>query len=360
MGLRTRLLVSYGYLATLVMLAAGSAAVGFFDVGRGIDQVVTENSRTVETTTKLLEALERQDSATLTALMEKSEGEKALAEANAEFDRKLEELVDRVSTDEEKGAIDRLRDDYATYERARTELLSESHEYPLRAYERTTFPEFEAVKQEVVELLDHQHQEMAKAGLGAREDAIRYGSWLGFLVVVALLSLVLLTRGLRSAVLDRLSNIHEVAQAVASGESHRRIRVQRHDELGIIAREFNETLDRLDELERNVEGDRAVMKRQLVALLEVGWGDVALHDTNSQLLATTFEGESESQRLYRNHRDTIVEAGDELLEDARNSEETGTASSTCEFSDGTVVELSVFTSPAGEVAGWIADLPSDA
>ncbi len=234
MQLSTRLVVAYGYLVVLAMVVAGSATVGFFDLGGGIERILRDNVASVRSTTQILEALERQDSATLTTLMNPSEGRQALSEADAEFQEALEEAAGNITSEEERGIIERLRQNYDDYTDTRAELLDTPQEAPLEAYQARTFPKFQTVKQDVLALLDKNHSEMVEADERARQKAIQYGSWLGFLVVVALASFVFMTRGLRRLVLARIDDIQDVAQAVAEGSTGRRVRVQLDDELGVI------------------------------------------------------------------------------------------------------------------------------
>ncbi|MFB6263503.1 MAG: HAMP domain-containing protein [Bradymonadaceae bacterium] len=353
MSLSTRLLLGYGYLAALVPLAAGTATVGFFDIGRHIERVVERNTDTVRATTELLEELERQDSATLAALIERP-GRARLEDANAEFRQLLDDFEQRTAGKDEQANLERIRREYRAYHRARSELLGGQSDSPLRAYERRVFPKFKIVKQSVVTLLNRQHDQMISAGAEVRADASRYGAWLGALVLVALLSLVLLARGLRADVIDRLSSIRDVASAVASGEHRRRIHTRREDELGLIASQFNEALDRIQELERRAAGRMGGLERRLDGLLYEGWGAAAMYDASGQLVTTTFDPGAEELESLRQHDDTVRRAGRALLDQPDGEGASTDGERTVELADGRVASLERLVLRSGAPLGWVA------
>lgn len=353
MQLSTRLVVAYGYLVVLAMVVAGSATVGFFDLGGGIERILRDNVASVRSTTQILEALERQDSATLTTLMNPSEGRQALSEADAEFQEALEEAAGNITSEEERGIIERLRQNYDDYTDTRAELLDTPQEAPLEAYQARTFPKFQTVKQDVLALLDKNHSEMVEADERARQKAIQYGSWLGFLVVVALASFVFMTRGLRRLVLARIDDIQDVAQAVAEGSTGRRVRVQRDDELGVIAREFNNAIDRHDELKRNIEGQSREIKQQLLGVLKTLEDDAALFGLDGQLVASTFTHngpESTTRELGR-----VVAELETPTSHRDDPEEPAAASpTTVELADGREARLELVRTAKGRLVGWLA------
>ncbi len=266
-SLRLRLLLGYGYLVALLVLTAGSAAFGFLTMSSGIDEVLQDNFSSISASMRMLEALERQDSATLALLLEPgAEMVAQMEEQEAAFAENARKAESNVTEHAEAEVVRKLAADYARYRAARAELLARKLERPLAEYKSLVFPHFFQVKTTALELLDLNHAAMERADRDARQTALRHGAWLGLLVTIALLSLVGLSRAMQRQVLVRLAHLREVSEAIAAGDEHRRLPAHGEDELAMLARRFNATLDRGAALAAKMQG-RLSLERQLVLAL---------------------------------------------------------------------------------------------
>jgi HAMP domain-containing protein len=285
MTLRLRLLLGYGYLVALLLLATGSAMLGFFHLSESVDVILEENFASITAAMRMLEALERQDSATLAALLE-GRAEVPEMEAHEEaFLAALEAAEGNVTEEAERPLLERLRRDFMEYRQARERLLAAQPESPLRAYNTRVFPVFSAAKAQVFELLDLNHQAMVEADRETRQAALQNGAWLGFLVAVALISLVFLSRALQRRLLARLADLRRGMGAIAAGEHHRRLRDDESDELGAIARHFNELLDQLQQVEARMRGRLSQERQAVLGLVRHVGGGAAVYDLSGRLLA---------------------------------------------------------------------------
>lgn len=289
MTLRARLLLGYGYLVALLLVVAGSAALGFLGLSAGIEVVLDENFESIRAAMTMTEALERQDSAILALLIEgrlgAAEGAAAsLAEQEEVFRQALERAAGNVTEVDEPAVLERIRDRYEAFRQARDELVAESPERPLAAYNREVFPRFSQVKQDVRLLLTINQRAMIEADREAREAAIQSGTWLGFLVVIALVSLVFLSRALQRQILARLEELRTGVGSIAAGK-HRRLREMGSDELGLIARNVNGLLDRYEELECRTRGRVSQERRLVLGLLGAAGDGAVLYDLSGSRLA---------------------------------------------------------------------------
>ena len=267
MSLRLRLLLGYGYLVALILLMAGSSVLGFLDLSAGIDRVLDENFRSIAASMRMLEALERQDSATLAVLIDPDADEgQGMHTFEESFAQAMAEAEANITEDAERNVLTELRQHYDRYRQARDDLIQRQPQRPLRAYNDTVAPAFFAAKRAALSLLDINHAAMVNADREARQTAIRSGAWLGFLVLVALFSLLLLSRAMQRHVLERLSILNEVTEVIAEGDEHRRLPDDGRDELSIVAWHFNTALDRHAELAATMEG-RLCQQRQLTLAL---------------------------------------------------------------------------------------------
>lgn len=326
MTLRLRLLLGYGYLVALLLLAAGSSMMGFLYLSAGIEVVLEENLFSIGSAMTMIDALERQDSATLAALLEpgtSDEGE--LAAHDAAFEEALREASANVTEEGESEVLEEVRGAFASYRQARGRLLAARPPSPLAAYNREVFPRFAAVKAAVIDLLALNQEAMFAADRAARQRAVQNGTWLGFLVVVGLISLVFLSRVMQRRILRPIERLVRGIDALGAG--HRRLHeVGEGDETARISRQVNRLLDRLDELRGQSQG-RLAQERRLVQGLIASVPDISLYSLGGDLLAgepspdalaermTAWMGDEGRRRVDAVDRDPVViEAEDEAAE----------------------------------------------
>jgi HAMP domain-containing protein len=287
MDLRTRILLGYGYLVSLVVISALAAALGFHSLGNRLSEVLEENFASVRWSTEMIEALERQDSALLAALLGDDGSERALAESERTFLDALGKARSNVTEDREVDIIDQVEQEYRAYREARNRLLAEPRDRPLAAYQAEAFPLFDAVKRSVVELLDVNHKAMVKADEAARAAATRNAAGHGLVVVVALATFAWLSRALRREVLVRLAELKSVAQAMAAGDLGRRADATRSDELGLLAAQLNELLDGDAELRGRMAARLAGAHDLVLGLLKSSGEPAVLLAGDGRLVAST-------------------------------------------------------------------------
>lgn len=312
MTLRARILLGYGYLVALLLMATASALLGFLHLSAGIDAVLEKNFASVRASMEMIESLERQDSATLAALVEGRPARESLEEFDADFVDALTSAQSNLTEDEEPAILKDLRGDFDRYRVERDRLLSSRPEHPLAAYDSDVFPPFSRVKSDVVRLLEVNQQAMFRAGREARQSAVLNGTWLGFVVAIALVSLVVLSRALQRDFLSRLEELSGGMAAVASGETRRRLREEGHDELSTIARNVNALLDLHEAAAARHQG-RLANERQLVLGLVAALGEgAALYSVSGRLVA----GDEKAAARHHAIGEWIAETGRQRAEAA--------------------------------------------
>ncbi len=253
MTLRTRILLGYGFLVSLLVASAFGAALGFHQLGSSIGRVLTDNVASMEAVTAMLEALERQDSALLAALL--GEGPAEITASESSFRSALARARANITLPEEPAILADIDTRFAAYRAARDSLLATRPQRPLAAYEAETFPLFDGVKARVLDLLEANHRAMVEADRAAQRSATRRAILHGVLVSVALLALALVSRAMSRDILEPLTELRNVAQAIAEGDRRRRsASATRTDELGVVARQLNSMLDAQESLEGRAQG----------------------------------------------------------------------------------------------------------
>jgi NtrC-family two-component system sensor histidine kinase KinB len=344
MTLRTRLLLGYGYLVALLLLAAGSAMIAFFHLSVGVEEAVEKNFQSMRAAMTMMEALERQDSATLAALIEGRPDAGEMAGHEQAFLEALATAQGNVTEPEEAEILAAVAEDFEAYQLARNRLIANRPERPLAAYNERVFPRFSAAKAGVLRLLAVNQQAMLRAEREARETAIQSGTWLGFLVVIAIVSLVFLSRVMQHQILSRLERLSSGIEAMTVGH-RRRLREEGDDELAVIARQVNRLLDQYDELKGTSQGRLAQERRLVLGLLRSLDGRAALFGPSGELLA----GEIEPGGLEHGIVSWIRGEGRERAEPAEPVRATVSA-------DGREAELELVLAPGKRPVGWLARL----
>lgn len=295
MRLRTRILLGYWYLVALVVLSAGGAAIGFQKLGNNIGRVLDENFESVRASMAMVEALERQDSAVLAVLLGQVGARDQVEGSQANFSRALEQARANITLAVEVPVIEDIGNRFAAFVEARDQLLDAAPEQPLRAYEQETFPRFEKVKERVLDLLEVNHMAMVEADRRAQSAANRRASTLALIVLVALISLALLSRAMKRVVLDRLAELAEIAEAVAAGSTDRRAADGQADELGLVSRQLNTVLDRQQAMSVAIEGRVALFRELVLGLLGAFPMPAAVLSFDGHVLASTLPPGAEAR-----------------------------------------------------------------
>jgi HAMP domain-containing protein len=196
-----------------------------------------------------------------------------------------------------------------------------------------------------------EHAAAGQALEQAQHTSSRYGAAMAGLVGLALISFVFLTRALQKRLLDRLTEIREVASAVRAGDPHRRVSVQMHDELGDVGRQLNEALDRYTELERHVDGRLSEMKQDFLGLFDAFDIRGAFFNLDGGLVASTLTPEGDD--LPDELEDCIVEAGRDLV-DARTTDAEAVTRVTAP--DGSDITVELVYARGRRLVGWLAHL----
>ncbi len=318
--IRARLLLGYGYMMVLLLLTAGSAAFGFYTISEAIDRILSENFASVAASVEILDALEHQNRVTMEALLAQDADLEELFEADARLEAALQEAKDNVTIEGEEELLTKLREDFQYYVEVRNGVIAaELQEMPLEALASQIFPPFLEVRQGAGELMRLNHEAIIEADREARETALQSAGWLGFLVTLALISMVWLARALQREILSRLSEITDVAGSLTTGDHSRRFESNFNDELGIVCRELNAALDAQDELQAEARGRLNQQKQLVLGVLEEIDGALLLLGLDGRMIAASC-AEFETAHLEK-VRSWLVEKRPEVLKRFREDHE---------------------------------------
>ncbi len=248
MKLRTKILAGYGVSLALVILVGAWGAANLWRLGQASDAILRENYRSIRPADGMVEALERQDSATLISLSEGgAKGIDLFANNQVEFLQWLSRAKDNITINGEAEILGSLEKNYRDYisSVARFRSLESQSQAATSFYNQSVLPKFEAVRQGLIELRNLNQQTMELTSQQAQvtsRNAIASMIFAGSsAAVLGLIFSLILSNNLTSP----LKKITEATEEIAGGNYDVNIPVQSNDELGHLAGEINSMSQKL-------------------------------------------------------------------------------------------------------------------
>ncbi len=291
MTLKRKILSGYGLACILMGLVVVWAVVNLVSLGRASDAILRENYRSILAAENMLSALERQDSAVLLILMGgAAEGEAQLRDGDAKFLQWLARAKDNVTISGEAKLIKSLESDYVRY---RTQLAglsarlarSRTGDAPDRKfYWDRVYPLFVGIRRACLHLRSLNEQTMYDASRRAARIATR-AIWSTIIVAALALFLALIFSFLLAHRISRpLGRFMKASRRIGEGDYQVQVPVETKDELGRLAREFNQMTAQLARYhEMNIEQIIAEKQKSEAVLASIDDGLVVL---DSDLVAT--------------------------------------------------------------------------
>jgi len=253
-SLRTQLLASHLALVALMALVMLGAVANFLRLGGSIDRILRDNYKSVIAAQTMKESLERQDgAATLFLAGQSAKARAQFAQNAATFQGALDFERSNITERGEQGRADALANDYAHLQPAAQQLLSGTQKDPTRFYFDTLEPMFSRISGEAQGVLDLNQDAILRANARAKRDA-RQAALIGIGMTLASLGLAIwfARRAINSALTPLLALVQE-AEQIGAGHLNRTIELRRDDEIGLLARAFNDMTARLREAKRGQE-----------------------------------------------------------------------------------------------------------
>jgi len=253
MTFKKKILIGYGIIFLFMGLVIAWAVVHLILLGNATDSILRENYRSILAAENMVDALERQDSGTLLLLMKETrQGITLFRENEAMFFQWLARAKDNITIPGESELIGAIEIDYAAYRKRFSTLTDLCDGLP--SYQKTVYPLFLKVRGECIRLRYLNETTMYSASVMAGNVAKR-AIWstivvaLSALVVALIFSLFLANRIVRP-----IQRFMEASRRISSGDYAVVLHVETSDELGHLAREFNEMTTQLRQYhEMNIE-----------------------------------------------------------------------------------------------------------
>lgn len=299
MNLRTKLLASYLVFVLALVVLGGWSALRLREMGDVSRRIISNNYDSVIAAQEMKESLERQDSAAVFALL--GARERAIAqmrEHRARFDANFQKAANNITEPGEPEVIETIRRDHDAYYQmfdgfltrvsarevnappsnvsnfpARSEESAERSEYFARLE-----PQFNKLRADCEHLLQLNQHAMLTKSEAARGVARRwfYLTLLmaGLLVVAALALAVFLA----DRVVKPLRQLTATTVRIAGGDLNAKVEVTSHDEVGVLAAEYNRMAERIRQLRRSDMGQLIIAQQTTEAAIDSLYDPVIVTD----------------------------------------------------------------------------------
>lgn len=249
-SVRMRLLVSHLILVLLLGLVMSAAISNFVALGRGVDRVLEGNYKSISAAQHMQNGL-MIDLAGISELLvdNRVDAEKRFAQGNDEFNDGLMAAGEAVNEAGEPEIIDRIRGFHKVH---RDNILSLLNQAKLTSKEEQNLTLAETanlgeLRFEINELIRLNQNAMLRES-SAVKSLVQNAAGRSMLIAgIALILAITLTVALSRDILKPLRLLADRAHSIGEGDLDQRLFLNRSDELGSLAKSFNQMADSLQE-----------------------------------------------------------------------------------------------------------------
>jgi NtrC-family two-component system sensor histidine kinase KinB len=261
MMLKKKILLGYGVAFALMGLVVAWAVANLVSLGKASDAILRENYRSILAAENMVDALDQQDSGILLMLLgDTKQGTTRFREREALFYQWLARAKDNITIQGEAEVIHSIETGYAKY---RTQvfnlivlpnLAQGPQNFPKGTYQESVYPLFLQVREACIRLRNLNEETMYTASVEADHVANR-AIWSTVIVAAAALIVALIFSVLLSERISRpLRRFMDASRKIAGGDYTIQVPVETGDELGHLAKEFNQMASQLARYhEMNIE-----------------------------------------------------------------------------------------------------------
>jgi PAS domain S-box-containing protein len=299
MNLRTKLLASYLIFIAALMVLGGWSALRLRDMGGVSRRIISDNYDSVVAAQEMKESLERQDSAALFALLgARDKAMTQLREHRARFDANFQKAENNITEIGEPEAIEAIRSDRDTYYKLFDDFLRDMDlpgdlitregqivskakpgETRGRAmYFRLLEPQFNKLRADCEYLLQlNQRAMLAKSAAAAGVAQLWFYRTL-LIASVLVAAGIFLAFFLANRIVEPLRQLTATTVRIAGGDLNAKVEVTSHDEVGILAAEYNRMAERIRQLRRSDMGELVVAQQTTEAAIDSLYDPVIVTD----------------------------------------------------------------------------------
>jgi NtrC-family two-component system sensor histidine kinase KinB len=260
MTLKKKILLGYGVAFALMGLVVAWAVVNLVSLGKASHAILQENYRSILAAENMLDSLDQQDSGLLLMFLGNTEqGTTRFRDKEALFFQWLVRAKDNITIQGEAEIVHSIETDYAKYRSQVFNItdLPNPERTPqnfLRKYQDSVYPLFMQVRETCIRLRNLNEETMYAASVRAGQVANRAIWSTAFVAGSAMMVALIFSLLLSERIARPLRRFMEASRKIADGDYTIHVPVETGDELGHLAKEFNQMASQLARYhEMNIE-----------------------------------------------------------------------------------------------------------
>jgi len=338
--LRRRIFLGYGATLLLIVVVLGGAMVFILELGGASDALLQEDYQSILAAVHMIDAIERQDSAMLLALMESKKQEPTEVKENeALFLQWLVRAKDSIDLPGEGELLESVEKKYTNYLTEAANLLrfnESDRDRALRVYREVVSPIFKSIRESLIKVKEMNHAAIDRASHRVH-GLVRHGILAISLIGSASILLGTMFSLLLSRVISQpVAELKEAVSQIAQGDYEVQVPVRGSDELALLASQFNLMAEKLRQYHAMNINQLISEKQKSEAIIQsvddgliVADGNLLITDINPK--AATIFGVKRDEVLGKHVLEVVRE--EKLLNLLRQSVALGGASRVTEGED---------------------------
>jgi NtrC-family two-component system sensor histidine kinase KinB len=281
---RKKILLGYGASLLLIIVVLSWAVVLILRLGRASESILRENYQSIQAAENMIDAVERQDSATLLILLGYDrQGATEFRENETLFLQWLGRAKANITIAGEKEIIDTLEKGYARYlsEISTLQLLYQSE--PVRAtntYHEVVLPLFRSIRDACVRLRDLNHETMYAASNRANKISVQAVLSISVIGGISVVIVIIFSLFLSHLISRPVTELKEAALKVGQGDYDVQVPVRGSGELALLTTQFNLMVEKLKQFHELNIGRIIAEKRKSEAIIRSVTDGIVVVDDN--------------------------------------------------------------------------------
>jgi len=312
--------ISLVYLSLVLVIAIVGiiSVLNLYSLSKAINGLMTDNYKSINAVTNMLEAVERQDSAMLIYMnVDRQKGIDMFSENTSTFNEWFDIERNNITELGEQTYVDKINNYYELYLKSFSQL-QELHNVDTNKavsyYNTKIIPDFNDLKKEMSELSLLNEKAMFSKKANVTNNTRKSMYILLLLSAFAVTGGFLLSRISTNRFLTPIYSLTQTIKLVKAGDLNKQIKVTSTDEIGELAEEFNNMTKRLQQYEQSTLGQLMTEKNKSLAIVKSITDPIIVLDVNYKivLLNNAFE------KFFNIREEKVVNR--HFLEAVRNGE----------------------------------------
>lgn len=286
--LKSKVTLVYIGLVMLIMLVA---VVGFLNLYRleiAVDNLMVDNYKSISAANNMISAIERQDSAILIYIsVNKDKGLTIYSENNTAFLKWYYVETNNITEKGEQQLVDRLGQAYAAYSNDFSKLQEirniQGEISAIAYYDKVVMRDFTEVKTAIKDLAVLNENSMFAAKARATENTKAGMRLLIVISAFAIFGGYFVSTFLISRFMKPFQALITSIRKVRAGDMRQLVEIDSNDEIGSLAKEFNNMTERLTTFERSTVGSLMQEKNKTMAIIKSIGSPLIVLDANYRI-----------------------------------------------------------------------------